>query len=232
MMKVKLGIIAAMDLELELIKNAMEIKETKEISGITYYFGKFFGVDTVAAVSGVGKVFAAIATEAMILNYNPEIIVNSGVAGGLLDTLSRCDAVIATSLVQHDMDTSALGDPVGLISGINVVNFDTDKEYVLLLEEASKKAGVRYETGVIASGDQFISSDSKKEYLKSTFNAIACEMEGASVAHVSYVNGVKFLVLRTISDGGDDSANIDFPVFCRLASEKSFEIMKNFAEAL
>ena len=114
--KADIGIICAMEVELSKISEAMDIKIKKEISGVEFLYGTLEGKNVVCAVCGVGKVFAAICTEAMILNFAPDVIVNSGVAGGLSDSLSICDAVVAESMVQHDMDTSPLGDPVGLLS--------------------------------------------------------------------------------------------------------------------
>ncbi|MDO5478793.1 MAG: 5'-methylthioadenosine/adenosylhomocysteine nucleosidase [Clostridia bacterium] len=226
--KADIGIICAMEVELNKISEAMGIKLKKEISGVEFLYGTLEGKNVVCAVCGVGKVFAAICTEAMILNFVPGVIVNSGVAGGLSESLSICDAVVAESLVQHDMDTSPLGDPVGLLSGINVVNIPCDKRAGEVLKKSAEELSIHTETGVIATGDQFISGNEKKEWLKKNFDAKACEMEGGAVAHVCYVNKVKCAVLRTISDGGNDDAKMDFPAFCKKASDVSSEIMKRF----
>ena len=226
--KADIGIICAMAVELSKISEAMDITLKKEISGVEFLYGTLEGKNVVCAVCGVGKVFAAICTEAMILNFEPDVIVNSGVAGGLSKTLSICDAVVAESLVQHDMDTSPLGDPVGLLSGINIVNIPCDKKASDMIKKAAEELSVHTETGVIATGDQFISGNDKKTWLCDNFNAAACEMEGGSVAHVCYVNKVKCAVLRTISDGGNDDAKMDFPTFCQKASDVSSEIMKKF----
>ncbi len=226
--KADIGIICAMEVELSEISGAMEIEKKENISGVEFLLGSLYGKKIAAAVCGVGKVFAAICTEAMILRYNPGVIVNSGVAGGLSDKLSVCDAVVAESLVQHDMDTSPLGDPVGLLSGINIVNIPCDKKASEILKKAAQSLSVNTVSGVIATGDTFIADGEKKKWLKDTFSSVACEMEGASVAHVCYVNKVKCAVLRTISDGGDDEANLDFPTFVKKAAHNSCEIMKMF----
>lgn len=226
--KAEIGIICAMDVELAGIKEMMTVENEASVSGIIFYYGTLEGKRVVAARCGVGKVFAAICAEAMIMCYSPNIVVNSGVAGGLSNNLSLCDAAIADAAVQHDMDTSPLGDPEGLISGINKIYLPCDGHAAVLLSKCAEAAGVHAECGVIASGDKFISSDSDKERLKSKFSAIACEMEGASVAHVCFVNDVKCAVLRTISDGGNDNAKMDFPEFCAKAARQSHEIIKNF----
>ncbi len=226
--KADIGIITAMDVELSEISDAMEIEKKERVSGVEFLLGTLHGKKVALAVCGIGKVFAALCTEAMILNYAPEIIVNSGVAGGLSKELSICDGVIAETLVQHDMDTSPLGDPVGLLSGINIVEIPCDKKAMDILENAAKEVSVKTIRGVIATGDAFISDNAKKEWLKEKFNASACEMEGGAVAHVCYVNGVRCAVLRTISDGGNEEANMDYPTFVKKAAHNSCEIMKRF----
>ena len=226
--KAEIGIICALDVELAGIKNMMADISVEKISGVTFICGTLEGKKAVAAECGVGKVFAAICAEAMILKYRPEIIINSGVAGGLSKTLSISDAAIATDAVEHDMDSSALGDPVGMISGINIIKLPCDEYAVKLLLGAAKDLGIHAEAGTIASGDKFIASDSDRERIRQNFGAIACEMEGASIAHVCYVNSVRCAILRTVSDGGDDSAAKDFPAFCEKAAVQSQKIIKRF----
>lgn len=226
--KADIGIICAMEVEMDEIQSSMTDCRCMEISGITFVYGTLCDKKVAAAVCGVGKVFAALCTEAMILTFHPCVVVNSGVAGGLSQGLTIGDAAIAKALVQHDMDTSPLGDPVGMVSGINVTYFPCDDKAASALKAAALSLGIHTECGVIASGDQFISSDEKKQAIKETFGAIACEMEGAAVAHVCYVNGIACAVLRTISDGGDEAASVDFPAFVKAASHNSCQIMKQF----
>lgn len=221
-----IGIIGAMDIEVNGLVSVMNDKSIDTVSGIDFIRGKIYDKDVVIAKCGIGKVFAAICAQAMILKYNPKIIINSGVAGALSDTLNIMDAVIATSVVQHDMDTSPLGDPKGLISGINVVYIDTDKEISEKLEKTAKSLNVSAKRGVIASGDQFIADQTKKLEIANTFNAMACEMEGASIGHVCYVNNTPFVVMRTISDGKGEA--LDYATFAKGAAEQAIEILKNF----
>ena len=226
--KAQIGVICAMEIELSEISAQMKITDRKTISGIEFILGEMDNKNIVCAVCGIGKVFAAICAEAMILNFSPEIIVNSGVAGGLSKTLCVCDAAVASSLVQHDLDTSPLGDPVGLISGINIVNIPCDEKASALLKKCAEDLELHCEVGVIASGDQFVASMEKKDYITSNFSAIACEMEGASIGQVCYVNNVKCGVLRAISDGGNDEATMDYPTFVKKAAHNSAEIIKKF----
>lgn len=223
-----IGIIGAMKPEIDGIKAIIENKKTEVISGVEYVCGKIGNTEVVAAQSGIGKVFAAICAQTMILKYKPEAIINVGVGGTLSDKLGVSDIAIATSVVQHDMDTSPLGDPVGLLSGINIVNIPCSKKLSEELLNCVRELNINCETGVIASGDQFIASTEQKDRIKENFSAIACEMEGGSIGHVCYVNGVDFCVVRAISDGANDGAVMDYPSFMELAAKNSIEVMKKF----
>ena len=176
------------------------------------------------AQCGIGKVFAAICTEAMILKFNPDYIINTGVAGTLTNALSIGDVAISQSVVQHDMDTSPIGDPKGLLSGMNIINIPADEYLSSLAKEVIKEQKINCIKGVIASGDQFIASKTQKDLIVSEFSAIACEMEGAAVGHVCFVNKVKFLILRAISDSADNSSHMDYPTFLKMASENSTKV--------
>ena len=225
-----IGIIAAMDSEIAAIKETMTDKATENISGIDFVSGKLCGKNVVVAKCGIGKVFAAICAQTMILKYSPTLVINTGVGGTLTDKLSIGDIAIATDVVQHDMDTSPLGDPVGLVSGINVVHFPADKSALELISASAKSLGVNNAKGTIASGDQFIASKEKKSYIVENFGAIACEMEGAAIGHVSYVNDTPFAVIRAISDSADDSSHMDYGEFLKIAAERSFKVVTKFVE--
>ncbi len=228
--KVQIGIIGAMKPETDGLISLMENKETVALGGINFTYGTLCKKSVVISTCGVGKVFAAMAAEAMILGFCPDAIINTGVAGTLTDKIKIGGTVVATALVQHDMDTSALGDPVGLISGINIVDIPCAKSLVSELSSCVSALGFSYICGKIASGDQFICTQAKKNYIKDTFSAVACEMEGASIGQVCYVNGVDFCVLRSISDGGDEEAEMDYPKFVELAAKNSIAVLCKFLE--
>ena len=216
------GIIGAMAVETEAIKSMIEAPKKEYYSGIEFVSGKLCGKNVVVAQCGIGKVFAALCTEAMILKYAPDRIINTGVAGTLSPEVGLLDIVVSSSVVEHDMDTSPLGDPIGLISGINIVNIPASKSLAIEILGAAERLGKKCALGVIASGDQFIAERSKKEYIHNTFSALACEMEGAAVGHVCYVNGVDFAIIRSISDNADDAAGtMDYPTLCQKAAEQS-----------
>ena len=221
-----IGIIGAMDIEVSGLLSEMSNIEKKVYGGIEFTRGSLCGKDVVIAKCGIGKVFAAMCAQTMILHYSPDYIINSGVAGAISDELNILDAVVATSVVQHDMDTSPLGDPKGLISGINIVNLDTDREVSQAIEKSIKALGVNTVRGIIASGDQFIANAERKKEIAMDFNAIACEMEGASIGQVCYVNNVPFAVMRTISDGKGEA--LDYMTFSKIAANRSIDIIKNF----
>lgn len=219
-----IGIICAMKIEAEGIISEMTNKEVAVISGIEYTMGTLYGKDIVVAVCGVGKVFAAACAQTMILKFAPSEVINVGVAGSLVPDLKVFDVAVATDLCQHDMDTSAIGDPVGLISGVNMIKFPASNSINDTIIACLEKSGLNYKKGTIASGDLFVAEREKKNWIKDTFDAIACEMEGGSVAQICYINGVDFAVLRAISDeeGGD------YAVFARKAAENSARIIKEY----
>ena len=220
-MKVDIGIIGAMDEEIALLVSSMTDEREEIISGMTFYLGRL-GTKRVSVVKcGIGKVFAAIACQTMILEYSPKLIINTGVGGAIADGLSTGDVVIAERLVQHDMDTSPLGDPVGLVSGINKIYFDTDRrangKALIIAEKLGKKAVL----GTVASGDRFIASSEEKERISKLFSAKACEMEGAAIAQVCYVNNTPCAVIRAISDSADGEATMDYPTFVKASAKIS-----------
>jgi len=216
-----IGIIGALSDEVEAIISMLEKRKTELVSGMEFHTGRLFSKEVVVCRCGVGKVFAAIATEAMILKYSPRLVVNSGVGGALDKRLKPCDVVFADRLVQHDMDTSPLGDPKGLISGINKVYFDTDSRAREVLSSAAEKLGVNYLVGTVASGDRVIAEKKDKDTIVSLFSAVACEMEGAAVAHTAFVNNTAFAVIRAISDSADGVASMDYPTFLPIATKTS-----------
>lgn len=225
-----IGVIGAMHIEVETIKSLMENKSAEKIGGVEFVKGTLHGREIVIAVCGIGKVAAAMCTQIMILKYSPECIINTGVGGSLSTSLAIGDIAVAESLVQHDMDTSPLGDPVGLISGLNLVNIPADKRVAeILLKGIETLDNVKGMTGVIASGDQFIASNERKKFITDNFGAIVCEMEGASIAQVCFSNGVPFGVVRAVSDCADGSSHMDYGEFLPVAAANAAKLIEYFA---
>lgn len=222
----KIGVIGAMQMEIDNLKESMENITSETISGVTYVSGAIGDKEVVAAVSGVGKVFAAICAEAMILTYHVDMVINIGVAGTLCKELGVMDVAVADQVVQHDMNTSALGDPVGLLSGINEVFLPTDEKMRRLLCECLMDKGFRYKVGTVATGDLFLHKPNQKALIHERFHAIAGEMEGGSIGHVCYVNKVPFAVLRSISDG--EGGAMDYATFAEQAALRAIEVVVEF----
>lgn len=225
-----IGIIGAMTIEVEGLKRIMTEKNEKTIAGITYTRGLLCGKETVVTVCGEGKVNAAMCAQAMIMEYNPDMIINTGVGGGLAEGLKIGDVVAASAVVQHDMDMSPLGYDIGYICGVDGVEMVCDKEITDLLLQCIKECKIDCRYGVVATGDQFISSDEKKKWLVEKFGAAVCEMEGGAIGQVCVRNNIPFGVLRAISDGGDAEAHMSFPEFAELAAQNSVKVMTLFAE--
>ena len=233
--KVHIGIIGAMQIEVEALCAAMTDTEREVISGIEFVSGTLRSKRVVCAKCGIGKVFAAMCAQTMILRYGPDVIVNSGVAGTLSPDLSIGQIALAEQMVQHDMDTSPIGDPVGLISGINIIYIPAAPAVTDALAAAVESVGVAYKKGTVASGDQFICHTADKERIRADFETaempvIACEMEGAAIGQVCYVNGTPYGILRAISDGGDEQAFADYPTFLAAAAKTATEVMLRFVE--
>ena len=220
-MRVDIVIIGAMEPEVEGLISEMSDKTVEIISGIAVNLGKIGEKQVAVAKCGIGKVFAALCAEALIIKYSPSLIVNTGVGGALAKDLKTGDIVIAESLCQHDMDTSAIGDPVGLVSGINKIYFDADKRASQILLEAAKSLGLTAREGRVASGDKFIASAEDKLRITKEFSADVCEMEGCAIAQVAFVNKIPFAVVRAISDSADGGATMDYPTFLPIAAANS-----------
>ncbi len=223
------GIIGAMKIEIETIEATMTAKREKTVAGTRFVEGLIGGKPAVAAVCGIGKVAAALCTQAMIMEYAPDCIINSGVAGSLSPDINTCDVVVADTLVQHDMDTTPIGDPAGYIHSLKTVSLAADEKITrLLFECASAYAKAKVETGRIASGDQFIASAEQKNRIVSLFGAKACEMEGAAIAQACLTAGVPFGVLRAISDSADGSSPVAYTEFLPEAADIASKTMIDF----
>lgn len=221
----KIGIICAMQSEAEAIQNALKNHETKTVGSLTFHLGTLGEKEVVLAVCGIGKVFAALCAQTMILTFSPQCLICSGVAGSLSEDLDILDVALGESVVQHDMDTSPLGDPVGLISGINVVNLPCDPHLASCLKEAAAELKIRVKEGVIATGDQFVATSEQKEKIRQNFSAIACEMEGGAIAQTAFVNHIPFACIRAISDSYTGKNEMDYMLFAEKAAKRGADLL-------
>jgi adenosylhomocysteine nucleosidase len=223
----RIGIIGAMDEEIQHILDSMENYEAKTKAGITFYIGEFNGYDIVLCKSGVGKVNASVCTQVLIDEFEASNIIFTGVAGAVNPDLKIGDIVISTDCVQHDMDVTALGFKLGEIPYTEVSIFKADPSLVELAVSASKQIvqDKKIVSGRILSGDQFIASRDKVKFLHDELQGFCTEMEGAAVGQVCSMNEIPFVIIRSMSDQADGSADVNFLEFTKLASKNSYEIV-------
>jgi adenosylhomocysteine nucleosidase len=229
-----IGIIGAMDVEVKDLLARMKGAETETVSGIVYHLGEIAGEKCVVAQCGIGKVAAAVCAQTMILKYAPEAVVNVGVAGGIGPDVHIGDVVVSSGLVQHDMDTTAIGDEKGWISGLKRVVIPASESLTALAAEtAGRIYGERkVHVGIIASGDQFISDAERMNRIRDEFGACACEMEGCSVAQVCYMNGTPYTVIRAISDNANEKAAVDYTAFFAESARKTAKLIVGILPAV
>ncbi|MBQ4078834.1 5'-methylthioadenosine/adenosylhomocysteine nucleosidase [bacterium] len=212
----KVAVIGAMDCEINTLKECLKDIETIEYGKLTVFKGRIGNNEIILTKSGVGKVCAAINTQFIIDKFQPDCIINTGVAGGIAQELEVGDIVIATSLVQHDFDATALGYVKGYActGGDNQKPtwFYTDEKLIKAFETAISKVHTtsKIYKGVIATGDMFIGTPEKKTELRELFNATAAEMESSAIAQTANTNDIPCLVIRAISDLADCTANKPF----------------------
>ena len=216
-----IGIIGAMQIEIDSIINLLTNTKCESFAHINFFSGKINNTDCVIALCGPGKVNAAICSQIMISKYNPQVIINIGVAGALKKNIKIGDIVLADFVVQHDMDTSSIGDARGFISGINLVTIPCSTSINEKIKSAAVQLNENIHIGIIATGDQFISNKEKLLDIKNTFKAIACEMEAGSIGHVCLVNNVDFAALKVISDNADENSSIDYEKFKIIVAKKT-----------
>lgn len=224
-----IGIIGAMEEEVSILKEAMEIEETISYASMDFCKGKLCGKDVVIVRSGIGKVNAGICAQILVDKFNVNMLINTGIAGSLDAQIDIGDMVISTDCVEHDMDASIFGDPVGQVPRMDTFSFPADPVLVGKALAANEEANPDIKTfaGRIVSGDQFVSSSDVKDRLVNLFQAKCTEMEGAAIAHAAYLNKVSCVIIRAISDKADNSATMDYPTFEKKAIEHSVRLMQN-----
>ena len=224
------GIIAAMQKEMQEIKNLMNNIEEHKIYELIFIKGKINNVDVVLVEAGIGKVNAARTTQILIDNFEIDAIINVGSAGSANDELDIGDIVIGENLIQHDFDITAFGHPKGHISNIgqfvksNDILIERMKQTISEIEDEKFKIKI----GIIASGDIFCTETKMKDKIRTKFNADAIEMEGAAIAQVCKLDNMPFVVIRSISDKPNGENNITFDEFLEKASIRCAQIIKEF----
>ena len=222
-----IGVIGAMEEEVASLINQMEDAESKTMAGMTFNKGKLWNQDAVVVQSGIGKVNMAICTQILVNIYGVDMLINTGVAGGLYKDINVGDIVISSDALQHDFDVTGLGYKKSVIPGMETSVFTADTELVEMAKEACEIVNPEIQcfVGRVVTGDQFISDKEKKKWLTDTFAGYCTEMEGAAIAQVCYFNHIPFLIVRAISDKADDSASMDYPTFEAQAIRHSVNLM-------
>ena len=229
-----IGIIGAMEEEVQELIADLAFAEKKTVASMDFYKGTLYGKDCVIVKSGVGKVNAALCTQILADEFGVDGVINTGVAGSLDAQINIGDIVVSEDAVQHDMDASAVGDPVGQVPRMDVLAFPADPVLVKKAVEANQKANpdIQTFTGRVASGDQFISGGEKKKQIQENFHARCAEMEGAAIAHGAYLNKIPYVILRAISDKADGSVQMDYPTFEKQAIVHCVRLLRELIPAL
>ena len=231
----KLGIIGAMDVEVSTLKEKMTAKVERTIAGSVYCEGRLDGLPAVVVQCGVGKVNAALCTQALCDCFGVTHIVNTGVAGSLNAKLDIGDFVISREAMYHDFDCHTLNPnyPVGQVPGLSVRAFPADSALMeLAFSVANTLCPGHAHVGMVASGDQFVCNKEHKQTIIENTGARCTEMEGAAIAQVAWRNSVPFVVIRAISDKADDSAEMDYPTFEAIAAHRCATVARMMAKKL
>ena len=230
----KIGIIGAMELEVEQLKKEMNVTAVVKKAGMDFFEGTLGGAPVVIVRSGIGKVNAALCVQILADECRVSHVINTGVAGSLNAKLDNGDILISRDALHHDMDVTIFGYQPGEVPQMGFREFKADEQMMALAKEACEKVNpdIHVMCGRVVSGDQFISSKEVKERLITQFQGDCAEMEGASVAHGAYLNSLPFVIIRAISDKADDSAEMDYPTFEAAAAKHSAALVKEMIKGL
>lgn len=230
----KVGIIGAMDLEVEELKEKMTVANITKKANMEFFEGSLNGAEVVIVKCGIGKINAALCVQILADVFAVTHIINTGVAGSLNAKLDIGDILISKDALHHDMDVTIFGYALGEVPQMGFREFKADENLIALAKASCEKVNPDLHTlvGRVVSGDQFISSKEVKERLISTFQGDCAEMEGASIAHGAYLNGIPFVIIRAISDKADDSAEMDYPTFEREAAKHSARLVEDLVAAI
>lgn len=227
-----IAIIGAMELEINTLRNALVDAKTSIIGGFTFYEGKIHDVSVVILLSGIGKVSASVSTTLLINHFQPDIVINTGTAGGLQNT-SVYDLVLATQVRHHDVDLTAFGYEIGQQAQMPPAYFP-DKKWFDVAKFVAQKHSNQLHCGLVVSGDAFISSPERLRQIEKNFpQAQAVEMEAAAIAQTCYLLKTPFIMLRAISDKAGEGNAVSYEKFVtkagKLSAEINIDIIKTIA---
>lgn len=230
----KIGIIGAMELEVEQLKAEMTESRIVKKAGMEFHEGILNGASAVIVRCGIGKVNAALCVQILADVFQVTHVINTGVAGSLNPKLDIGDILISRDALHHDMDVTIFGYRPGEVPQMGFREFQADERLAALAREACERVNpdVTAVLGRVVSGDQFISSREVKERLIGLYQGDCAEMEGASIAHGAYLNHIPFVIIRAISDKADDSAEMDYPSFEAAAARHSAALVKELVREI
>ena len=230
----KIGIIGAMDVEVERLTQSMEKERELNRAGMHFCEGQIGGTEVVIVRCGIGKVNAGLCVQILCDLFDVTHVINTGVAGSLDNEINVGDVVISIDAMYHDMDVTGLGYEPGQIPQMDVLAFAADRKLreaaVKACREAAPDIGV-FE-GRVVSGDQFICDRAKKEAIRNTFGGLCTEMEGAAVAQAAHINGIPYVIVRAISDKADESIVVSYAEFEAKAAEHCAAIVEHLVKTL
>lgn len=228
----KAGIIGAMEEEVTLLRDKIENRQTLNIAGCEIYTGTLNGTDVALLKSGIGKVAAAMGATLLLEHCKPDVIINTGSAGGLAPTLKVGDIVVSEDVRYHDADVTAFGYEYGQLPGCPA-GFKADEKLIAAAEACIQKLELHAVRGLVVSGDAFINGAENLAKIRQHFpNAIAVEMEATAVAHVCHNFGVPFVVVRAISDVADQESHLSFDEFLAVAAKQSSLMVETLLQQL
>lgn len=223
-----------MELEVEALKEQMDVKNIVEKASMKFCEGMLRGKDVVIVQCGIGKVNAGICVQILADLFQVDAVINTGVAGSLRAEINIGDIVVSTDACEHDMDVTALGYKKGIIPQMKESFFKADRQLVEAAIEVCREVNpdINVYEGRVLSGDQFISGEEIKNKLIDLFDGSCTEMEGAAIAHAAFLNEIPYVVIRAISDKADGSAHMDYPEFERAAAAHSAKLVENLVKRL
>ncbi len=227
-----IGIIGAMDEEVNAIIEKMTNVESKEKAGMTFNKGTLEGKEAVVVRSGIGKVNAGLCTQILVDDYKIDAVINTGIAGSLKNQIDIGDIVLSSDALYHDMDATGFGYDFGVVPRMESSVFKGDVRLINLAKECCERVNpdINVHIGRVVSGDQFISDKAKKDWINEHFDGYCTEMEGAAIAHAATLNNIPFLIVRAISDKADNSATMDYGEFEKKAIIHSVNLIMEFVK--
>lgn len=229
----RIGLIGAMSSEVAPLLDMLEDAVEERVGTYGFRTGKLYGVPVVVGCCGIGKVNAAMGAQTMLLRYKPGFLLHVGVGGSLTKRLGIGDVVVASDCVQYDVDTTALGDPLGMVSSVERVDFPCDERAAARIFEAAQEhcaEGYKVVLGRVATGDRFLTHAEDKKYIVDNFGALTCDQESCAIVQACLINKVPAAVIRAVSDASDEAQGDEFRANVGRVSDIAAGIALSFIE--